>query len=63
MIEVSQQQGEIPLNLPAETLARYVGALYISVLYYVLHHQPEAAYEREIEQLLTFLQGAFAFNT
>lgn len=63
MIEVGQQQGEIPLNLPAAALARYVGALYISVLYYVLHHQPEAIYEREIAQLLTFLQGAFALTT
>lgn len=60
IIQQGQQQGEILLDLPAEALARYVGALYISVLYYVLHHQPEAAYEREIEQLLTFLRGAFS---
>lgn len=62
MIQQRQQQGEILLNLPAEALARYVGALYISVLYDVLHHQPEAVYEREVEQLLTFLRGAFSLN-
>lgn len=63
MIQQHQQQGEMLLNLPAEALARYIGALYISVLYYVLQHQPEVVYEKEVEQLLTFLQGAFSLST
>jgi AcrR family transcriptional regulator len=58
IIQYGQRQGEIRLDLPAETLAHYVGAMYISLLYQVMGKLATTSYMVEIEKLLTFLQTA-----
>ena len=62
IIQQHQQRGELHLELPAETLARYVGALYVSLLYGVLQQPSLTNYEIEVERLLTFLQAAFRLD-
>lgn len=58
IVQHGQQQQEIRQDLPAETLARYIGVLYISLLYQLINPDTTIDYNKEIEQLLTFLQAA-----
>ncbi len=59
ILRQSQQQHLIRQDLAVETLARYIGVLYLSLLYQTLGDQSTTDYDTEVEKLLAFLQAAF----
>lgn len=62
-----RQRGEVRPDLPLETMAHYIGALYVSLLFLPLEQHAEQGvltnYRTEIEGLLAFLDPALASST
>jgi AcrR family transcriptional regulator len=58
ILQHGQQRGDVRVDIPPESLARYVGVLYVSVLFAVMKEPMN--YAREVERLLDFLLPALA---
>jgi len=55
-----QQRGYVRVDIPLESLARYVGVLYVSLLFSVMEWKEPVNYVTEVERLLDFLRPALA---
>lgn len=53
-----QLRGEVRIDLPLEHMVRYVGVLYIALLYALVEQETPTRYAREVETLLAFLRTA-----
>jgi AcrR family transcriptional regulator len=58
ILRYGQQRGEVRVDIPLEQLARYVGVLYIALLYGMLEQGTSTQYAAEVDTLLTFLSPA-----
>ena len=58
IFQYGQQRGEVRTDIPLEKLARYVGVLYVSLLFNPVEQCPPANYTAEVDDLLIFLTPA-----
>ncbi len=58
ILQYGQQRGEVRMDLPLEHMARYVGVLYIALLYALVEQGTPTRYASEVETLLAFLRTA-----
>lgn len=58
ILRYGQQRGEVRVDIPLEHTARYVGVLYIALLYGMLEQGTSTQYAAEVDRLLTFLRPA-----
>lgn len=62
ILRYGQQRGEVRVDLPVEKLARYLGALYISIFFSMIRDPERVApdYGHEIDELLKFVESGLA---
>ena len=60
IVRYGQSRGEVRADIPLEKLARYIGVLYVSLLYTGIEHRTSATYAGEVETLLAFLRTALS---
>ena len=60
ILQYGESRGEVRTDIPREKIARYIGAIYVSLLFHPLEQQTEQVllthYQAEIETLLAFLR-------
>jgi len=58
IVQYGQQRSEVRTDLPQEHLARYIGILYVSLLFHRMEQPMLASYSTEVDTLLAFLKSA-----
>ncbi len=58
ILRYGQQRGEVRVDIPLEHAARYVGVLYIALLYALFEQGTPTKYAAEVDTLLAFLRTA-----
>ena len=58
ILQDGQRRGEVRIDLPLEQMVRYVGVLYIALLYSLVEQRTSTRYAQEVETLLAFLRTA-----
>jgi AcrR family transcriptional regulator len=58
ILQYGQQRREVRIDLPLEHMARYVGVLYIALLYALVEQGTPMRYASEVDTLLAFLRTA-----
>lgn len=60
IVQYGQLRGEVRVDIPLESLARYIGVLYVSLLYTMVEQSTPAEYAVEVNTLLAFLRAALS---
>jgi len=58
ILRYGQQRGEVRVDIPLEHVARYVGVLYIALVYALVEQGTPTKYAAEVDTLLAFLGTA-----
>ncbi len=58
IVRYGQRRGEVRADIPLENLARYIGVLYVSLLFKEVKQHTSTKYAGEVNTLLAFLHAA-----